>query len=366
MNGKSRHQLGILGVLAAVTVLGQSGCPLRGRCVPDEVNDYNEAALVPPTGPVKEEIHSDCDKVDWRYVTHFADATATVTVRVGDPFEGHDIEGTVSLYDRDAQLLQQAEVRPNESRYEFKFPVVARAQYFIKMESAKGFGPYTVEVSYERADPCAMCPPCTTCVENQCVPIPCCGKCTPAECDAATNECRKDPCGGPCPDGKICDEAEARCVPASGCKRTSECPDGQKCNTRNGRCYKPKEKVVTTVATPGVKKECEADEDCGDGKACVDGKCIAQAEDGPLPNNKIKGKITTSLDSPDGVVLRIAVPPGHGIKVQDRGSVNGIGNGAFKVTKSGGSRVEAIMLSLKKKSDLGTAKSVTITIQPKQ
>jgi Cys-rich repeat protein len=335
--------------LLAAALLAQ-GCNLKGRgkCEPDAINEYKDAALVPPTGPIADALDADCDRVDWRYVSHFEDSGASITIRMGDPFAGHELTGVVAVYDQDAQLIVEAQVRPNESRYVFDLQVEARKRYYVKLEAKEGRAAYQIEVFYSKKDPCASCPPCTTCIDNQCVKVPCCGKCPADRCDLATDTCIPEgPCGGPCPDGQICDEDEERCVE---CKVNRDCPKGTVC--RRGEC------VTRSGGKAPPKPECVASGDCPSGRECRGGRCVKADEPvvvEPVAAKKVTGIITQVQEGASGVIIRIALSPGHGIQ---KGAGGRAGSHRFKVTAVGGARVDAVIEGIKKEADLGKTRSV--------
>lgn len=335
--------LGLLVLAVALLAAVGSGCMQR-TCDIDGNGEYSKAMRASPSVLVKDEVGAKCDNVDWRFVSNFEDANATLVFRVGDPFKGHKMEGTIALYDVDAQLLDQAAIRPNESKYEFRFPVRARKQYFVKFEATSGVGEYTLETKFESTDPCAKCNPEQDCIQNKCVARTkavvepsCTGVCPEGfVCDEAANKCLKVPCGGPCPDNQTCDEDKDKCVGT----------------------WKP---------------ECRKDKDCKGDKVCSKGRCKAKATPGPGPGpdvgpgpepppdiTKVTAVITVVMPSGNGLLLTLSRGSAAGLKAGMSGSIIGAGASCTIV------EVNANRSTAKAKIDkakLGNAKKVIFTIK---
>lgn len=339
--------------VAVMLIVSTTSCIPQGPCDADGNGEYNKAMLASPTIVVKDEVGDRCDTVDWRYIRNFEDANATITVRIGDPFKGHKMKGMVSLYDIDAMLLQQSEIRQNESRYEFRQPIEANKYYYIKMEATEGKASYNVETRFDPVDPCAKCPEGWKCAEGKCVEpgpaVPCGGACpTGSECDPVQNRCVPVPCGGECPDGYICSEKLDKCVKEP-CRSDKDCARGRIC--KRGRCIKE-----GPVEAP--KPDCTTDDQCGEGKKCVNDKCVGDAPpDTPCKKN-VPGRVTAVQPLPNGVEITIDIGSGRGINKGDSGTVS-TGHG-FKVMQVGGSRSIARINNVKK-DELRTGTTVTIT-----
>ncbi|MDE0882059.1 MAG: hypothetical protein OSB21_05645 [Myxococcota bacterium] len=113
------------------------------------------------------------------------------------------------------------------------------------------------------------------CVRNLCRPEEAqpCGDGFPAcepdwlVCDEAIGACMPQSCAGDqtCPDGMVCEEG-IWCLPAEGpgpggCGNDADCPGDQVC--RRDRCF-----------DPSIGEACNDNNDCGEGLACRDGRCI--------------------------------------------------------------------------------------------
>ena len=333
-------------VLVAVSALGLlavQGCVQR-TCDLDGNGEYTKAMRASPSILVKDNVGERCDTVDWRFVSDFQDANATLVFRVGDPFKGHKMEGSIALYDVDAQLLDQTPIRPNESKYEFRFPVKARKQYFVKIESTNGNAEYTLETKFEPIDPCAKCNPEQDCIQGKCV----------AKVEVKTEAS----CKGVCPEGFLCDEVANKCirVPCGG-----PCPSGQECDEERDQCRK------------AWKPECRKDKDCKGDKVCSKGRCrsketgprepqdptVIVIHEGPEKLEPITASITQAVPSGNGLLLIISKGTAEGVKAGASGSINGLGGaGSFQIKEANAHRSKAIVKI--SKDQLGNNKRVTI------
>lgn len=330
----------LLLAMALVATTG-SGC-IQRTCDVDGNGEYAKAMRASPSVLVKDEVGAKCDNVDWRFVSNFEDANATLIFRVGDPFKGHKAEGTIALYDVDAQLLDQAAIRPNESKYEFRFPVRARKQYFIKVESTTGVAEYTLETKFESTDPCAKCGPEQDCIQGKCVAKvkavvepSCKGVCPEGYvCDEVQNKCVRLPCGGPCPSNMTCDEDKDQCVKQwkPECKKDGDCKGSKVC--QKGRC-KVKETAKTDTPTETVE---------------------APTEEGPT---YISAIITSVIPTNKGLILILSRGGAAGLKNGKTGTITGAGAGCtiFDVNPNRSKCKTSI-----DKTKLGTAKKVTFKV----
>lgn len=325
-------------VLAVALLAAVGGGCIQRTCDIDGNGEYAKAMRASPSVLVKDEVGAKCDSVDWRFVSNFEDANATLIFRVGDPFKGHKAEGTIALYDVDAQLLDQAAIRPNESKYEFRFPVRARKQYFIKVESTSGVAEYTLETKFELTDPCAKCNPDQDCIQKKCV---------------AKVKAQVEPsCKGVCPEGFTCDEVANKCVmvPCGG-----PCPSNQSCDEDKNKCVKQ------------WKPECKKDGDCKGNKLCQKGRC--KAKDGPTEvkvenvevdiedePKAISAIITSVIPTNKGLILILSRGAAAGLKNGQSGTISGIGSSCtiFDVNANRSKCKTSI-----DKNKLGTAKKVT-------
>lgn len=337
----SVRSLGLL-ALAATLAAALGGCVQR-TCDVDGNGEYAKAMRASPSVLVKDEVGGKCDTVDWRFVSHFEDANATLVFRVGDPFKGHKAEGTIALYDVDAQLLDQAAIRPNESKYEFRFPVRARKQYFVKVESTTGVAEYTLETKFESTDPCAKCNPEQDCIQGKCVAkvkavqkASCEGACPDGyTCDVAISKCVKIPCGGPCPGNQTCDEDKDKCVGSwtPECKKDKDCKGEKVC--LKGRC-KVKEQVKVDTGPDPVPEP---------------------PPDGP---KTVTAVITQVIPSGNGLLLILSRGSAAGLKVGQSGSIAGAGASCTIVEVNPNRSTAKTSID---KTKLGNAKKVNFTIK---
>lgn len=358
------------------TVLGMvcalAACPRRPLRDDDGNGEYQMAMRASPSVVVQDRVDERRDPVDWRYVSHFEDAVATLTLRVGDPFKGHQVEGDFQVYDIDAQPIDGAEIRPGESRYEVHLPMKARKRYYVKIAATKGAAAYTLETRFDAvhveaehhddhpvdADsdgleppptaPCAdACPDGFVCDEDasKCVPAPCGGPC-PSGTRCRRGQCKatkppKHPCAtsADCPHDRRCIEGRCAVVPAQGCGTDADCRPGAHCEDR--QCKRP--------SPPS--NACEADDDCPNGTVCAAGQCKPRTAG-------IRTMVTTILPIPSGLTLRLSRGAAAGLTEGDVGRIQGTG-ATCKVVKVSANRSDCkTPLDLRA---LGTARTVTFS-----
>jgi len=354
-----------------------TGCRTSRNCDADGNGEASKAMLLTDLVKIKDKVGGRCDDSDWRYISHHSPATARLTLHVGDAFKGHRLSGDLGIFDKDANIIDQREIRPGQTKYEVTLPVDARMDYFVRVRANKGASTYELSTQFEDRDPCASCPPRSRCQDGKCIDVqakrdPCGGRCMEGFiCDIDTLQCISAPCGGPCRPGLICDEDTDQCVRDNEpeCRRSRDCDRGEKC--KRGMCVKQ---------TKSSSPDCGGDSDCSSGKICKRGKCVRKPEcstasdcsgDAVCKKGKcikqeepksgpVSGTIVSLQDSAKGTLLTISVPSGHAIKRGASGKVVGLPSGGFIITKVAGSRVQGRMTRIKSRDGVGSKRQVTI------
>jgi hypothetical protein len=355
----------VVALTFALVGLGSLGC--GGKCELDGNGTYATAQMATTQLLVNDRIaakgSSQCDVVDWRYITPTEASQATITVRVGDPFRGHKVQGTIKAYDMDARVMASDVIRPGKPKNILSFEAKKGLKYYLEIRAEKGASGYSVQTEFAALDPCARCGAGERCVNQTCVATPPCGgPCSrKMACDEQTDQCVKVPCGGPCRDGYFCDGRRNKCRKgARKCKKTPDCRSGEVCKgkiCRRAPCKADGECKRGKVCRSGkcIVKGCESDAECGDRICGTRGKCVDKPADPP-----VSGNIVSAQDSQGGVMLQIRVGAGHGLKKGMTGSVNGVSKSAFRITNTANTRVKAVMKNIKSAKKLGNKKSVTI------
>ena len=355
----------VLSALIAILGVASMGC--GGSCELDGNGTYATAQMATPQLLVNDRIaakgSSQCDVVDWRYISPAEASEARVTIRVGNPFQGHQVKGTIKAYDMDARVLASEVIRPGKPKNVLTFETQRGMKYYLEVRAQSGASDYSIQTEFSPLDPCARCASGERCVDQKCVSTPPCGGPCPQKmaCDEATDQCVKVPCGGPCRDGYYCDSRRNKCRKgARKCKATPDCRKGEVCKKRICRkapCQDDSACKKGKVCKAGkcVVKGCTSDAECGDRISGPRGKCVDKPADPP-----VSGKIVSAQDSPNGVLLQIRVGAGHGLKKGMTGSVNGVSKSAFRITTAATTRVKAVMKNIKSAKKLGNKKSVTI------
>ena len=364
-------------VFLGLSLLLMSGCRTSRNCDSDGNGEASKAMLLTDLVKVKDKVGGRCDDTDWRYISHHSPATARLTLHVGDAFKGHKLKGDLGLYDKDANIIDQREIRPGQTKYEVTLPVDAKQDYYVRVRSNSGASTYELSTQFDERDPCASCPPRSRCQNGQCVDVaaerdPCGGRCVAGfECDFNTLQCVSSPCGGACPPGQFCDEDRNQCVQDDEpeCRRNSDCPRGERCKRQmcvakkeskpqcggNDDCSRGK---ICKKGRCVTKPQCASSSDCSGDAVCKKGKCVkdkSEASSGP-----VSGKIVSIQDGAKGTMLTISVPSGHTIKRGASGKVVGLPSGGFVITKVAGSRVQGRMTRIKSRDGVGNKRKVTI------
>ena len=358
---------GIMGVVLALSLASLVPLGCGGKCELDGNGTYATAQMATPQLLVNDRIagkgSKQCDVVDWRYISPGEDSEATVTVRVGNPFQGHKVKGSIKAYDMDARVLASEEIRPGKPKNTLTFDSDKGMKYYLEIRAEKGASKYSIQTEFSPRDPCARCAPGERCINQTCVNTPPCGgPCGKGKmCDEPSDQCIKAPCGGPCRSGHYCDARRNKCRKgARKCKKTPDCRKGEVCKRkvcRKAPCQANSECGKGKICQSGkcLVKGCTSDAECGDRICGPRGKCVDKPADPP-----VTGKIVSAQDSGSGVILQISVPAGHGLKKGMSGKVNGLSKSGFRITRVGNRRIDARMSTIKSAKKLGAKKSVTI------
>jgi MYXO-CTERM domain-containing protein len=107
--------------------------------------------------------------------------------------------------------------------------------------------------------------------------------------------CEADPCGGPCPDGQVCDDASGHCH-ADPCQ-FKQCPQGDWCNPGDGGQCEPD--PCLGVTCPGM------------GQVCIGGTCNTPSQTGSGSGAFVTvgggGGCSTTGDATLGTLLVLAL-----------------------------------------------------------
>lgn len=300
-----------------------------GTYHPPDVDDQQPKALrLTPDILIKDSIGPDMgDKVDWKDFSYFKEARATIIFMFGEPFKPHRVEGEITLFNFQGEIIEKRPVLSGKREYPFTITVNPDEHYFFKLEARSGSSPYMVETKIEPLDPCSKCLPdevccrpkgicCKsyqTCIEGECVFVEE-GKCHPP-CSKGLicwKEKCVEPCGGWCPKGKYCDKEINRCVSRITKPSCPPCPEGFIC--KKGMCV--------AGATPNCPPSCPAGTECNP----ETGLCESTISD-------ISGIIVTYYPVQGGTELIINKGSADGIKTNMRGVIIGVKNGNFVITE---------------------------------
>ena len=310
---------------AAALIALMTGC---GASFLDQDATAKTALGLPTELTIEGELDFDKgDITDWKHFTAQADGRATLAIRVGDPFDGrHDVTGTISVFDRDANQLKGLAISNDTVKYSLDWDVAEGTQYLVRVTTNAGKATYAMDLTLalEAADPCddMTCEEGEICEEGRCFDPNACepacrgGKvCVDGDCvkkkKAATKRPAKDPCKG------------------------KRCPSGEVC--RRGVC---KTKAVR-------KSSSGCDPPCADGATCKKGTCRL----GP-----IAAKIVQSVPRGETTIITLNKGTSHKVKVGQSGKISGVGS--FKIIEAYEYRSKAILKA--PSSKLGSKKSATI------
>ncbi|HIA03575.1 MAG TPA: hypothetical protein EYN66_16990, partial [Myxococcales bacterium] len=286
-------------LLLALILVAVTACS-PGRYV-DTDNSCTKPRDLPPGNIIPDEIDvRKGDKADCKRIRYFKDATAVVKLKVGNAFDKHSIRGKITLFNSQAQIVDQKIVDPRQRGhvYELKFKIKANEESFVFFEATEGRSGYTAQVSFIR-DPCSACTAAQTCIDGQCRSQNICDPpCDPdAEicqdsrcqsiceepcrrgtiCNADTGQCERMTrgCSPRCRSGYYCDNRRGVCKRRSAPRCSPACPRGSSC--RSGRCV---------ASGPRCPATCAANQKCNAGTGY---RCVSTVPTlGP-----IKGKIVT-------------------------------------------------------------------------
>jgi hypothetical protein len=346
MTGQRAHWFGIATLVAMLTACGGS------TDFVDTDGTAKTALGLPTELTVEGKLDVGIgDSIDWKRFTAEKDGTASLAVRVGDPFVGHhSVAGTIVVFDRDANQVTSEAITHNMVKYQLSWDVVKDTQYLVRMMANEGHATYAMDLTLDfgEADPCddITCAEGETCEDGQCIdPFACepaCSRgevCVDGECERKSGPARAKPCGGKkCPRGQYCSTRKDRCVkdPCHG----KRCGSGEVC--RRGVC-KPKPAPKPKPATKSSSSS-ECDPSCA---KCVKGKC----KYGPL-----SARVVQSVARGDQTTITLNKGSAHKVKKGQGGKVAGVGS--FRIIEVYEVRSKAILKA--PLSKLGAKKSATI------
>ena len=281
-------------LIAGLLVWPLAACP---RAYVDDDLEAQMARQIIVDMPVEDGLDTTLgDKTDWKRVVPMANGDVTLTYVVGDPFVGsHGLVGDITVFDSDKQTVAQARLNSMTTQYKLTWKALAQAAYWVRFRATAGKAKYTVAYAQIRQNPCDLCRSDEVCEGGQCV--------------AQVAE----PCGGPCPRGKTCNEETNECESRNAC-RGVRCGPGKVC--RGGVC----KRRPTTPPTTGCRPSCSKKE------RCVRNRCVSK---GGIPPGGVVVKYTVKVVSLSaaGSTTYVVLNKGsaHGVKVGDKGAIGGIG-----------------------------------------
>jgi len=282
-------------------------------CHPDVDNEQPRALRIAPGILVKDSLHEQCDRVDWKDFSYFENVRVTVVFAFGEMYKPHGVHGQIRLFSFDGNEMERQPVVPERRDYKFVFVAQKDKDYFFKIETQKGSAGYMVETKVEPLDACANCPPGSTCCRPTGICCPPGSTCRDGAC-VASGECVppcgrdevcvagrcEDACPGGCGAGKRCDVERRRCVSVGG-----------------GTPQPPPPAKKGCVADPSI---CKADEECERST----GECKT------LPY--IKGTVLQASEEGGGTVILINRGSDDKVKSGARGKVGSYEFSVFSVT----------------------------------
>lgn len=281
---------GLLVSLGAVSM----GCSGQNMKDPDNDEKKEKARPFKTTEPTKDRMDDNSgDREDWRYWTAEKDGTGEVRVEVSKWEDSTTLTAMVTVFDEaGTRLIEKPMNQSSNPKIQEQFPVESGRKYFARFKLVSGKGEYIAEMS-EPLDPCAACTDKQVCEEGKCV---------------------DKPCGGDCPEGKVCDKAKNECVkldkkPENKCEGV-ECPKGEICQRATGRCVVPAPRAPDTTE--------------------------------PAKPAGIDCSVIDARDAAGGSLLTLSAGENRGVKKGMSGSVAGVKGATFKVTEVYPSRCKAV------------------------
>jgi len=293
-------------VLTAIMAL-LMGFSISCRKLPPDVDDQQPKALrVSPGVLVKDSLdHDRGDRIDWKDFSYYTDVSVTVVFAFGEMYKPHGIEGEITLFSFDGNVIQRQPVVPEKRDYTFRFTARRDKDYFFKVEAFKGDAGYMVETKVTPLDPCASCPHGTTC----CRPT---GLCCEPGTACVNGACIKPAgCMPPCRRGEVC--VTGACV--SACPRG--CPRGKRCDAKLRRCVRKRVGRHHQRTPPPRKKICRPG--CEPGQSCNPTTGLCEG------GGSITGRVLSAVEK--GALTEILINRGSrdGVKRGAHGRVGGIG-----------------------------------------
>lgn len=332
------------------TAIAISGAALLSvDCSPhryiDDDSGCDKARELPSTIDVTDELNvPHGDSADCKFVRHYKDAIAKVTVKIGSAFEKHDLRGLITVFNEDGDILDRKTVDPSMFKYEFEFDVVEHKRFYVKLKASEGAHGYQAQVAFAPKNPCAKCTKDEECVDGECqakvvVCDPPCDEdealvCVEGECVTA--------CNPPCSPGYDCDPESRLCEKVK--KKCPKCKRGYYCSRRRGKCIEkraPTRKICKPNCQPGQICQrgqcvrppsttrcppCNPDENCS---AATGFKCKPKGL-GSSATGPIAGRMVNIMRSGQSTVLYLNRGERHGMKRNTKGKM--CGKHSFVVT----------------------------------
>lgn len=305
---------GGLALLAAALLLTAGGCPSH---VKDGDNRAEDARTILLDMTTSDSVDADKgDVVDWKEVVPMDDGKVTLTVRVGDPFAGHRLVGSVAVYTQRAAELARVDIAPGTSVYKLTFDAKAMETYVVKVSAIHGASAYELSYAEETkpVDPCAAmdCADGMRCEAGQCVAVE---QAPPERVSAAA-------CPGGCPRGQYCSRKRGKCL-RDRCFGV-KCKAGSYCS--GGRCRKKKVRAAASGCPNG----------CPSGSQCKGSRCVKASTKKPAKGDKASAPSGGGKTGPIGATVVQVMASGsgttvilnrgsqHNVKVGDTGKLGGV------------------------------------------
>ncbi len=266
-----------------LVVLALAAC--SGQSIRDPDNDEKKEKSRPfkATEPTKDNLNEVIgDREDWRFWVPDKTGKGELRVEVSKWEDSSTLQAMVTIFDEAGTQLAQKPMNQANPTVREQFAVEGARKYYARFKLVSGKGEYIAEMS-EPLDPCASCTDKQECQEGKCI---------------------DKPCGGPCPDGMICNREKNECIkgkekPENKCESVS-CPKGEMCARSSGKC----------VPVPERKDSGEEKKD-----------------------NAIDCDVFEAQDAGTGSILKLSAGENKGVKKGMSGSVKGVKGGSFTVTE---------------------------------
>jgi hypothetical protein len=188
-------------------------------------------------------------------------------------------------------VVAKARLDSMRNEYKLRWLAAAESSYWIRFKAHTGEATYSINYAQKRVNPCDKCSSSERCEQGTCLAR------------------EVEPCGGPCPRGKVCDSRKNVCTSRDPCRGVT-CKPGKVC--RSGVCR------TKRVRSSGCNPPCSSKEKCK-GTRCVRKKPVAE---GPRIV-KYTAKVVSRSGQGDSAFLVLNKGSAHGVKVGDSGSIGG-------------------------------------------